>query len=242
MLLSAGEPLRSIRWQPHGGEELLMVGGESHDVGTGDAEPARYGHLIEFARQHWPVESIEHRWSTQDFIAADEVPFAGRLHPLTHSVWVATGLRKWGMTNGTVAAELIRDGILGREHPAAGLFSSLRVSPRGQGPTMAMENTKVATHFIGDRLRERGGRPIEDLAPGEGGIVAGPSGKVAGYRDPEGTLHAVSSRCTHLGCQLRFNEADVSWDCPCHASRFSVDGELLNGPATKPLARKPTGD
>lgn len=242
MLLSAGSPLRSVRWQPFGGEELLMVGGESHDVGGGEADLARYAHLAEFARRHWPVEAIEHRWSAQDFIAADEVPFVGRLHPLTRSAWVATGLKKWGMTGGTVAAELIRDGILGRDNRAAKLFSSLRASPRGQGPKTVVENMKVGAHFVGDRLRERGTRPLADLGRGEGAIVAGPSGKVAGYRDLDGALHAVSALCTHLGCQLRFNAADVSWDCPCHASRFSVDGKPLNGPATEPLAREPTGE
>ena len=92
--------------------------------------------------------------------------------------------------------------------------------------------------MVGDRIRDRGTRDIEDLSPGEGAIVSRDGRKVAGYRDPAGGLHAVSTRCTHLGCQVRWNAAESTWDCPCHASRFSVDGEVLNGPAVKPLPRR----
>ena len=90
-------------------------------------------------------------------------------------------------------------------------------------------------HFVADRLTERGTRPSEDLAPGVGAIVTADGKKVAGYRDDDVGLHAVSSRCTHLGCQVTWNAAERTWDCPCHASRFDVDGEVLNGPAVDPL-------
>jgi Rieske Fe-S protein len=93
----------------------------------------------------------------------------------------------------------------------------------------------VGVRFVAERVKHRGTRPIEDLAPGEGGIVSVGGKKVAGFRDDDGALHAVSSRCTHLGCQVAWNAAERTWDCPCHASRFSVDGEVLNGPAVKPL-------
>ena len=96
----------------------------------------------------------------------------------------------------------------------------------------------MGVHFFADRLKERGTRPIEDLAPGEGAIVSAGGEKVAGYRDDDGNLHAVSSRCTHLGCQVVWNAAERTWDCPCHASRFDVDGDVLNGPAVDPLERR----
>ena len=243
MLLSIGSPTRSIRSQPapDGSGELLLVGGEGHHVGSSDAEPARYARLAEFARLHWGAESIEHRWSAQDFEPVDQVTYIGPLHPLSKRIWIGTGFNKWGLTGGTVAARLISDGIQSRDNADAALFSTSRASLRGQAPKLVTENLKVGLHFVGDRLLDRGGRPIDSLAPGEGGIVSGPSGKVAGYRDPGGVLHAVSPNCTHLGCQLNFNSADVSWDCPCHGSRFGVDGELLDGPATEPLASEPTG-
>jgi Rieske Fe-S protein len=98
-----------------------------------------------------------------------------------------------------------------------------------------LENARVGFRFFAERLKQRGTRPIADLAPGEGAIVSAAGEKVAGFRDTDGTLHAVSSRCTHLGCQVVWNAAETTWDCPCHGSRFDVDGSVLNGPAVKPL-------
>ncbi|UJA21014.1 FAD-dependent oxidoreductase [Thermoleophilia bacterium SCSIO 60948] len=238
MLINAASPSRSIRAVPTPDGELLMVGGEGHDVGSSKATPERYEKLAEFARRHWDVAEITHRWSAQDYSSDDDVPYVGPARLGSKKAFVATGMRKWGMTNGVVAARLISDAIAGQENEWAPTFSSTRVRPLAEAPSFALENTKVGLHFVGDRLRERGGRPIEDLRPGEGAIVESDGQKVAGYRDDDGELHAVSSLCTHLYCQVRWNGAERTWDCPCHGSRFTVDGEILNGPAVKPLAVK----
>jgi len=238
MLITATAPMRSLRAIRHGDRELLMVGGESHDTGTSEAEPERYRRLAEFAHLHWEVASIEHHWSSQDYSAADSVPYVGPLHPFTDHLWIATGMKKWGITNGTVAAAIISDAIQGRRHEAADLFSSTRLTTR-EVPKLAIENAKVPLHFFGDRIRNRGSRPIDDLAPGEGAIVSAGGKKVAGYRDEAGGLHAVSARCTHLYCQVNWNSAERTWDCPCHGSRFAVDGDVLNGPAVDPLPARP---
>ena len=182
--------------------------------------------------------TIEHRWSSQDYMPDDGIPYAGRLHLRSRRVYVATGLKKWGLTAGTASAMVIADAIGGRDNDWASLFSSTRVRPQ-ELPRFALENTRVGVRFFADRLKHRGTRPIEDLAPGEGAIVSAAGRKVAGYRDDEGVLHAVSSRCTHLGCQVVWNAAERTWDCPCHASRFAVDGEVLNGPAVDALERRP---
>jgi len=113
--------------------------------------------------------------------------------------------------------------------------SSTRIKPLAEAPRFAVENSRVGIRFVGDRVFSLKRRNIEDLAAGEGAIVYRDGRKVAGYRDDDGTLHAVSTRCTHLGCQVAWNAAERTWDCPCHGSRFSVDGEILNGPATRPL-------
>jgi glycine/D-amino acid oxidase-like deaminating enzyme/nitrite reductase/ring-hydroxylating ferredoxin subunit len=238
MFISAGAPTRSLRSHPFEGEELLLVGGEGHHVGSGKAQPERYEKLIEFARGHWDVRSIEHRWSAQDYSPDDRVPYAGRLHPRSRRVYVATGLKKWGITAGTVAAMLISDAILGRENEWSGLFSATRFRPLQEAPRFTLENARVGVRFFSGRLTDRGGRPIEDLAAGEGAIVSAGGQKVAGFRDDGGDLHAVSTRCTHLGCQVAWNAAERTWDCPCHGSRFDVDGEVLNGPAVDPLAAR----
>jgi glycine/D-amino acid oxidase-like deaminating enzyme/nitrite reductase/ring-hydroxylating ferredoxin subunit len=241
MFINASSPIRSIRTQPHDGGELLMVGGEGHHVGSGKAQPERWEKLAEFARSHWQVEAFEHRWSSQDYSSDDGVPYVGRVHLRSRHIHIATGFKKWGMTNGTVAAELICDAIAGRDNPWSGLFSSTRIKPLAENPRFAVENARVGMHFFADRITDRGSRPIDDLQPGEGAIVSADGQKVAGYRDEGGALHAVSSRCTHLYCQVHWNAAEHTWDCPCHGSRFSVDGEVLNGPAVDPLPQRPTG-
>jgi glycine/D-amino acid oxidase-like deaminating enzyme/nitrite reductase/ring-hydroxylating ferredoxin subunit len=235
MFINAGSPTRSLRAHPVGGHELLLVGGEGHHVGSSKAQPERYDALIEFARRHWDVRSIEHRWSAQDYSPADHVPYAGRLHPWSHRIHVVTGLKKWGITAGAAGAKVVADAILGRENAAAGLLSSTRVRPLQEGPRFAVENAHIGLRFFADRVKHRGTHPIEDLAPGEGAIVSAGGRKVAGFRDDAGALHAVSTRCTHLGCQVAWNAAERTWDCPCHGSRFDVDGEILNGPAVDPL-------
>ena len=234
MFINAGSPTRSVRAH----DDLLLVGGEGHHTGSDKAQPERYEALIEFARRHWDVRSIEHRWSAQDYSPDDGVPYAGRLHLRSRRVHVVTGLKKWGITAGTAAAMLVSDAVLDRENDWASLFSSTRVRPQ-ELPRFALENARVGIHFVAERVKHRGTRPIEDLAPGEGAIVSAAGRKVAGFRDDEGRLHAVSSRCTHLGCQVVWNAAERTWDCPCHASRFDVDGAILNGPAVDPLERRP---
>jgi Rieske Fe-S protein len=156
------------------------------------------------------------------------------------AAYVATGFKKWGMTAGTLAGMLIVDAIVGRENPWAAMFSSTRVKPLAEGPRFLTENSRVGMRFFVDRLVARGTRDISDLATGEGGIVSSGGRKVAGYRDDDGVLHAVSTRCTHLGCQVAWNAAERSWDCPCHGSRLTPDGEILDGPATKPLTTRRT--
>jgi nitrite reductase/ring-hydroxylating ferredoxin subunit len=240
MFINAGSPTRSLRAVPFAGDELLMVGGEGHHVGSGKAQEERYENLIEFARRHWDVRSVEHRWSAQDYSPDDQVPYIGRLHPLSRRIHIATGMKKWGITAGTLAGKLICDAILGRDNEWAGLYSSTRFRPLQEGPRFALENTRVGLRFFSERVLHRGGRSIEDLALGEGDIVSAGGRKVAGYRDDDGELHAVSTRCTHLYCQVSWNAAERTWDCPCHGSRFSVDGDLLNGPAVDPLPGRPT--
>lgn len=245
MLISAGKPRRSIRAVPFQGQELLMVGGEGHRTGSEQARPERYEKLAEFAHEHWDVRSFTHRWSAQDYSADDGIPYIGRINLWSHRVHVATGFGKWGMTGGTFAATLLTDAIIGRPHPAAQMFSATRVNLLAEAPTFLMENTRIGFRFILGHVPVPGRRGLEDLVAGEGGIVSSDGAKVAGYRDDEGRLHAVSATCTHLGCEVAWNAAERSWDCPCHGSRFDPDGRVLNGPATKPLGShlvQPTPD
>jgi glycine/D-amino acid oxidase-like deaminating enzyme/nitrite reductase/ring-hydroxylating ferredoxin subunit len=240
MHISGDAPKRSIRAVPMpDGEELLLVGGEGHKTGTESDTELRYERLEAFAREHWDVRSVEHRWSAQDPIAPDRLPYVGRLMPWSDRVLMATGFAKWGITNGTAAALLLADLCLGREAMWKDLFDPFRVTLRQSLPRLVEENVQVAARFVGDRLRHADKRPPEELRPGEGAIVEHEGERIAVARDPDGTLHAVSARCTHLGCLVRWNEAERSWDCPCHGSRFGLDGTVLEGPAVHRLERKP---
>ena len=240
MLINAAPPLRSIRAVPFRDDELLMVLGENHHAGSSKAKPERYERLVEYVGEHWDLRAIEHRWSAQDYSPDDGVPFIGPLTFRSKGIHIATGFKEWGMTSGTLAGMLISDAIAGRDNPWASMFSSTRVKPLAEAPRFLVENGRVGLRFVADRVVNRGGRDINELAPGEGAIVSSNGQKVAGYRDDDGELHAVSTRCTHLGCQVAWNGAERTWDCPCHGSRFTVDGGILNGPATKPLPPRDT--
>ena len=221
MYINVGSPTRSIRAHPLGDERVLLVGGEGHKVGQDDDTRERYERLEAFAREHWAVRSVDWRFSTQDNMPVDGMPFVGKLRPDTDGLYVATGFRKWGLTNGTAAAVMISDRILGRANPWAETFDSTRLKPLASAGEFLRENVNVATQYARGYL-------VDD--------------KVAVSRDEDSTVHAVSAVCTHLGCIVRWNTAERSWDCPCHGSRFARDGSVLQGPATKPLEPKPVPD
>ncbi len=232
MSISSGSPTRSVR--SYG--ELLIVGGEGHPAGAREATPSRYDQLADFASEHWDVAEITHRWSAQDPVSWDHLPVIGR-YPGSSRLFVASGFHKWGLTSGTFAARIISDQIAGRENSWAAQFNPTRVGARGL-PKVAQLGGKFTLDFIADRAAPGAKASAAELKPGEGGVVRDGLGKLGAYRDLDGKLHAVSLRCTHLGCLLRFNSAERSWDCPCHGSRFDLDGTVLEGPATKPLERR----
>ncbi len=233
MAISAGSPTRSIR--SHG--DHVIVGGEGHTTGAREATPERFAALEAFARDHWDVREMTHRWSAQDPVAYDSLPVIGPYVPGSSRLSVASGFMKWGLTGGTFAAMILRDRIGGAEHPWAATFAPNRVSLRS-APKLAEMNARVGADFVGDRLKPPLGGDEDDVPAGEARVVRDGLGRKGVYRDEAGGLHAVSLRCTHLGCLLRFNSAETSWDCPCHGSRFDVDGGVLEGPAVDPLERR----
>ncbi|MDT4925257.1 MAG: hypothetical protein QOG01_2970 [Pseudonocardiales bacterium] len=233
MSISAGSPTRSIRSDG----DLLIVGGEGHPAGAGQATPERFAHLEGFARTHWDVEAVTHRWSAQDPVHYDHLPVIGPYRLGSPRLWVASGFMKWGLATATFAGQILADGIAGRHNPWADTFSPNRLSPRSLHE-VAQLGTKFAVDMVGDRIRPPGARGTDDVPAGQARVLADGLGRKGVFRDDDGTLHAVSVRCTHLGCLLRFNSAERSWDCPCHGSRFDVDGGVLEGPAVHPLERR----
>jgi glycine/D-amino acid oxidase-like deaminating enzyme/nitrite reductase/ring-hydroxylating ferredoxin subunit len=239
MYLSTESPSHTVRSHPVAGGEMVIAGGESHKTGQGGDTAERVARLERWARERFEVRSIEYRWSTQDNMPVDGVPYIGQLAPFQKRIWVATGFMKWGLTNGTAAAMILTDLIHGRDNPWAGLFDPNRFKPLASAKELVKENANVGAHFVGDHVSRPDARSADELGPGEGGIVRRGAGKAAAYREDDGTLHVVSAVCTHLGCQVKWNTAERSWDCPCHGSRFDYTGRVIQGPAVKDLEPKP---
>jgi glycine/D-amino acid oxidase-like deaminating enzyme/nitrite reductase/ring-hydroxylating ferredoxin subunit len=233
MAISAGATTRSVRSYA----ELLIVGGEGHPAGSVKAGPERFERLEQFAREHWAVAEVTHRWSAHDPVPYDHLPMIGRYHPRSSRLWVSTGYMKWGLATATFGAVLLADLIAGRDNRWAATFSPNRLSLRSTHE-LAKLGAKFTGDFVVDRLRPPQALTSGRIPAGQARTVPDGAGKKGVYRDLEGNLHAVSLRCTHLGCLLRFNAAEHSWDCPCHGSRFAPDGTVLEGPAVEPLPRR----
>jgi glycine/D-amino acid oxidase-like deaminating enzyme/nitrite reductase/ring-hydroxylating ferredoxin subunit len=233
MAISAGSSTRSFRsYGP-----TLIVGGEGHSAGSGNATRERFERLESFAREHWDIGEVTHRWSAQDPVPYDHLPMIGPYRPGSARLWVTTGFMKWGLATATFGAIILADRLAGRENPWEATFSPSRLS-LASTHEVAELGAKFAGDFIVDRLRPPQALSTNHIQPGQARTLLDGVGKKGVYRDSEGNLHAVSLRCTHLGCLLRFNAAEHSWDCPCHGSRFAPDGTVLEGPAVEPLKRR----
>jgi glycine/D-amino acid oxidase-like deaminating enzyme/nitrite reductase/ring-hydroxylating ferredoxin subunit len=238
MYISADELVRSIR--PHRGDDgnVLIVGGGGHATGREEETSKEYTELEMWAAQHFGSFTSEWKWSAQDFMPADGLPYIGQIAKHSSRVLVATGFMKWGMTNGTVAARLFTDQIIGRRNAWADLFDSTRKKPLKSAGTVLHQGAETAKSWVADRVVSLLPRSPHELAPGEGAVVEVDAEQVAAFRDEDGTVHAVSATCTHMGCIVHFNDAERSWDCPCHGSRFDVDGKVLSGPAVRDLEQR----
>jgi Rieske Fe-S protein len=191
--------------------------------------------LERWARDELGAGDVLFRWSTQDLYSLDRRPFIGAIDNRSR-IFTATGFGGWGMTTGTAAGMLLRDLVLERESPWAELFDPGRLEPKAL-PALVSKGAHDAKRLIGDRLgRAERVETVGELEAGEGEIVRIEGERLAVSRDADGELRAVSAVCTHLGCIVSWNDAEESWDCPCHGSRFSTAGEVLHGPATTPLA------
>lgn len=232
MYVSAGSPTRSVRTALVDGQAMLVLVGYGHRVGEGDPEQ-HAAQLEAWGRQAFDLQEVRYRWSTQDSFSMDHLPFVGSVGQ--EAILTATGFGGWGLSNGVAAAQLLADTILERPNLSAKLYDPNRLTLSGVA-TALKENVKAAVHFVGDRLTEAA---PEEVPPGEGRVYLRGGQHVAAYRDAGGTLHERSAVCTHQGCIVGWNDADKTWDCPCHGSRFDRAGQVIHGPAVADLRRLP---
>lgn len=237
MYYKSGSPYRSIRVHELDGEPLVLIGGENHETGRGGSTRERYERLETFARSYFDVSEVEYRWSTQDYSTFDGVPYIGRLGPVGENAYVATGFGGWGMTGGVAAGEIISGLIRDGEHPHQEVFSPARVNGES-ARTFVSHTAEVGARFTADWARSLLADEEATLEAGEGTVVKTDDGPVGVSRDESGKIDAVSAICPHMKCVLRWNDGEESWDCPCHGSRFTPEGRVLDGPAIEDLPRR----
>ena len=232
MYISVDQPIRSIR---SAGDGYTIVGGEAHPSGQEVDTEARYRALASWSQDRFGNSDVDYRWSAQDYRSVDGLPFVG---PLGSSgrVFMATGFAKWGMANGTMGAAIMVDLAMGRDNPLASVFDSKRAALKQAAPGLLKAGAGFAKSLLTGRVLPSDLKGLEHVAAGSGDIVSINGHKAAAFRDENDSVHAVSPICTHRGCQVQFNDAERTWDCPCHGSRFDVDGKVVHGPAVRDLA------
>jgi glycine/D-amino acid oxidase-like deaminating enzyme/nitrite reductase/ring-hydroxylating ferredoxin subunit len=251
--LNTGDYPEGIFWimsQPHQhsirsytdsrGENYLLVLGEPHKVGHQRDSESCFHNLEAFAGARFDVKAIGYQWSAQNYRSADGLPYIGALDAKA-GVYIATGFATDGLTYGTLAAMIISDLILGNENPWTKLYDPRRHNPLKSAGRFIKENVHVLMDYMHDLPYRADAESASEIAPGEGKTVVIKGEKVAVYRDEAGVLHQISAVCTHMKCLVNWNAEAKSWDCPCHGSRFSVDGQVIEGPAILNLPKSAAG-
>lgn len=221
------------RYLRDAGKATLIVGGEDHRTGHENDAELRYHRLEQWARARFPdTGAVTRRWSGQVYEPADSLAFIGR-NPGDANAYVVTGDSGHGMTHGAIAGMLIADLIAGKENPWEELYD-----PRRKTPQAALEYAKDGANVTKDYcdvLTPGDVSSPDEVKPGTGAIMRKGLTKIALYRDDDGALHERSAICPHLGCVVRWNGGERTWDCPCHGSRFTCTGDVVNGPALTDL-------
>src|SRR5688572_11464769 len=238
LLWDTPDPYHYVRIQQieTAADDVLIVGGEDHKTGQANDADERFRRLEQWTLERFPqVQAFEFRWSGQVMEPVDSLALIGR-NPLdSDNVYIATGDSGNGMTHGTIAGMLLTDLIAGRSNPWEKLYDPARKT-LGATKGFAKENLNVAAQYA-DLVTPGERDDISQIQPGEGAIVRHGLAKVAVYRDESGVVHERSAFCSHLGCVVHWNSLEKTWDCPCHGSRFQTDGNVVNGPAIRALAK-----
>lgn len=233
MYISADDPKKTFRKMTYNEQEYLLVGGQSHRLGDDSSEQSRYEEIDQFAKKVFGVNDPIYRWSSHDMITKDRVPFIGQLDPNYSQVYTQTGFSKWGLADAATGAKVLTDLINGRANKYRDMYHPHRDVPK-------LPEEEASSSDKNDTIEKLIYKESpEDLAPGEATIVdEGEENEFGVYKDTTGELHYLDLACTHVGCGVKWNTGDKTWDCPCHGSRFSATGRVIEGPAMEDLAIK----
>jgi glycine/D-amino acid oxidase-like deaminating enzyme/nitrite reductase/ring-hydroxylating ferredoxin subunit len=219
MFIGIDKPTHSLRTGRDHDDPLLVVLGSKFGTGLAGDVAKHFRDLDAWTRQHLEVGDVAWRWVNEDYDTADRLPFVGELSQAP-GLYVATGFNAWGISNGTAAGILIAQQILGKSPHWASVYDPIR---------------KVPKNFNKGGESQSLVHSLDDIQPGSGAVMNLGQGKIAVWKDADGSPHAISASCTHKGCTVTWNNADRTWDCPCHGSIFSAHGSVIHGPAVEPL-------
>lgn len=229
------DPYHYYRTQEVDGQKYLIVGGEDHKTGHSENTERCFLQLESHVRQYFPVKEFSYRWSSQYFEPADGLPYIGHLPGHPEHIYVATGFGGNGITYSQVAAILLKQMLQNEESVYTNLFDPNRIKPIAGFVNFIKHNAGVVKEFAGRLFSGEDIVQLAALAPGEGKLVEYENKKIALYKDEDGTLHAASPVCKHLKCEVKWNQAERSWDCPCHGARYNYDGQVITGPSDADL-------
>jgi glycine/D-amino acid oxidase-like deaminating enzyme/nitrite reductase/ring-hydroxylating ferredoxin subunit len=226
------DPYDYLRVDRREDRDYIIFGGEDYKTGQVADTEGCYDRLKARLNRIVPEARIEHRWSGQVIVTTDGLPYIGEN---AEGQFIATGFCGNGITFGTISALMARDWATGATNPWSDLFAVDRKKIKGAAWDYLKENKDYPYYLIKDRLGRAEADSVRELKPGTGMIIKSKAGKVAAYRDADGNVTKRSAICTHMGCVVRWNQSEATWDCPCHGSRFKPNGEVIAGPAEAPL-------
>jgi len=236
MYISCDRDTRSFRYLDTHNDRLLFIGGQSHKTGQSEDENYNYTILMDYINKLYNDVSIDYKWLAQDYITIDKVPYIGLLSNDYDNIFVGTGYGKWGMTNGTVAAMIIKDLITKETNPWKDVFNPSRSFTLDSIRNMFADSVNTSGEFIASRFKNSK-EEIENLKPTEGKVIKVDNITIGAYRDENNRLYLLDTTCPHMKCKVQFNDAEKTWDCPCHGSRFNYDGTFIDGPANRDLKK-----
>lgn len=229
--------------------DLLMVAGSHHKTGqpenidenspkTFEEETDHYKALEEYLHKYHDVDHITHRWSAQHYKPADSVPYIGKSPFHSEKSFVATGFFADGLVYGTVAGMLLPDLVNKKENSWTEVYDPTRFTPFKSAKEFIKENVNETLQYLKDLPGISDVSEFSEVKEGEGKIMEIGGEKYGVYRDTDGQVHVVSAVCTHMACIVEWNDAEKTWDCPCHGSRFTHNGNYIEGPALSDLPKK----
>jgi len=232
------EPFHYFRTVLLDGNPLLMVGGQDHKTAHEANEQFNFKELEAFVRTRYKVKNKIYEWSSQYYESQDSLPFIGHCTARSHkSELLATGYGGNGMVFSTLAARILTDLIVRGESPYETLYAPSRVGPLSAIRDLLIENLDVVKSFVKGRLKAENIDELIELGRGEAKVIRYEGDKIGVYKDKSGKLYGIDPVCRHAACIVKWNNAESSWDCPCHGARYDCEGRLLNGPALAPLKR-----